>query len=82
MRSPRYSAVLLAFALTTISVTFRALPTVEASTATPLASTPSRYFSLLNEPAWLNAHCRQPQRTINRQAHKRKFNCRMEKGKT
>ncbi len=54
MRSPR-SAVLLAFALTTISVTFRALPTVEASTATPLAPTPSRYFSLLNEPAWLNA---------------------------
>jgi cytochrome c5 len=55
MRSPRYSTVLLAFALTTISVTFRALPTVEASTATPLASTPSRYFSLLSEPAWLNA---------------------------
>jgi hypothetical protein len=55
MKSPRYSAVLLAFALATISVTFRALPTVEASTATPLASTPSRYFSLLSEPAWLNA---------------------------
>jgi mono/diheme cytochrome c family protein len=55
MRSPRYSTVLLAFALTTISVTFRALPTVEASTATPLASTPSRYFSLLSVPATLNA---------------------------
>ncbi len=37
MRSPRYSAFLLAFALTTISITFRELPTVEASTATPLA---------------------------------------------
>ena len=55
MRSPRYSAVLLAFALTTISVTFLALPTVEASAATPLASTPSRYFLLLSEPAWLNS---------------------------
>ena len=55
MRFPRYSAVLLAFALTTISIPFRALPTVEASTATPLASIPSRYFSLLSEPAWLNA---------------------------
>ena len=55
MRSPRYSTVLLAFALTTISVIFRALPTVEASTATPLASTPSRYFSLLSVPATLNA---------------------------
>ena len=54
MRSPRYSAVLLAFALTT-SVTFRTLPTVEASTATPLATTPSTYFSLLGEPAWPNA---------------------------
>ena len=55
MRSPRYSTVLLAFALTTISVTFRALPTVEASTAAPLASIPSRYFSLIGESAWMNA---------------------------
>lgn len=51
MRSPRYSAVLSAFALTTITVSFRALPTVEASTANPLASVPSRYFRLLGEPA-------------------------------
>jgi mono/diheme cytochrome c family protein len=55
MRSPRYSAILSAFVLATLSVTFQALPKVEASTATPLASTPSRYFSLLSEPAWLNA---------------------------
>jgi hypothetical protein len=55
MKSPHYSAVILAFALTTISVTFPALPSVEASTVTPLASTPSRYFSLLNEPVSLDA---------------------------
>jgi hypothetical protein len=55
MRFPSCSVTLLAFALTTISVTCRVLPTVEASTATPLASIPSRYFSLLSEPAWLNA---------------------------
>jgi cytochrome c5 len=55
MKFPSCSVTLLAFALTTISVTFRVLPTVEASTAAPLASTPSRYFSLLREPATLNS---------------------------
>jgi hypothetical protein len=51
----RCSTILLMFALTAFSLTFRTSPSVEAKTVTPLASIPSRYFSLLSEPAWLNA---------------------------
>lgn len=54
MNSPRCSAIFLAFALTAISVNFRA-PSVEARTISPIASIPSRYLSLLGEPASLNA---------------------------
>jgi cytochrome c5 len=55
MNCPRYSAILLALALTTISVTFRTPPQVEAKTVTPPASIPSRYFSLVDESASLNS---------------------------
>jgi hypothetical protein len=52
MNAPRCFSILLAFALTAISVSFRiSPPSVEARTVVPLASTPSTYFSLVSEPA-------------------------------
>jgi hypothetical protein len=54
MSSLRCSAILLASVLTAFSVAFWTPPSVEAKTITPLASTPSRYLSLVGEPPSLS----------------------------
>ncbi len=56
MSFPRYSIAMLTFALFAVSVTCRTLPPVEAGTAeSPLASIPSRYFTVLHIPPSLKA---------------------------